>query len=429
MISSLVFVALLTAGIAGFTLQVRRLRRGLALARPSGRHDRRKERWAIMTRVAMGQSQMEPRRLAALMHFIVYVGFVVINIEVIEILLDGILGTHRLFRAPLGGLYDGLMSFFEVLGALVIIAIGVFLVRRLRHGPKRLNHPDLTGWPQKDALNILVIEVVLMLALLLMNASEFAAVNQGLNFANQQTPWLISGLFQPLFEGWRVSNLEVFTQSMWWLHFVGILAFLNYLPKSKHFHIILAFPNVWYSKLTPRGQIPAMESVTTEIKSMLDPSFVPDPNAASPARFGAKDVHDLHFANLLNAYSCTECGRCTSECPANQTGKKLSPRRIMMATRDRVEEVLTGGQGAATRSLLDDWISREELWACTTCNACVEACPLNIDPMDIIMQMRQYLVMEESAAPSTVNVAMGNIENNAAPWAYPQADRGNWINS
>lgn len=427
MISSLVFVALLTAGIAGFTLQVRRLRRGLALARPSNRHDRRKERWAIMTKVAMGQSQMEPRRLAALMHFIVYVGFVVINIEVIEILLDGILGTHRLFRAPLGALYDGLMSFFEVLGALVIIAIGVFLVRRLRHGPKRLNHPDLTGWPQKDALNILVIEVVLMLALLLMNASEFAAVNQGLNFANQQTPWLISGLFQPLFEGWRVSNLEVFTQSMWWLHFVGILAFLNYLPKSKHFHIILAFPNVWYSKLTPRGQIPAMESVTTEIKSMLDPSFVPDPNAASPARFGAKDVHDLHFANLLNAYSCTECGRCTSECPANQTGKKLSPRRIMMATRDRVEEVLTGGQGAETRSLLDDWISREELWACTTCNACVEACPLNIDPMDIIMQMRQYLVMEESAAPSTVNVAMGNIENNAAPWAYPQADRGNWI--
>ncbi len=427
MISSLVFVGLLAAGITGFTLQVRRLRRGLALARPSGRHDRRKERWAIMTRVAMGQSQMEPRRLAALMHFIVYVGFVVINIEVIEILLDGILGTHRLFRAPLGALYDGLMSFFEVLGALVIIAIGVFLVRRLRHGPKRLNHPDLTGWPQKDALNILVIEVVLMLALLLMNASEFAAVNQGLNFANQQTPWLISGLFQPLFEGWKVSNLEVFTQSMWWLHFVGILAFLNYLPKSKHFHIILAFPNVWCSKLTPRGQIPAMESVTTEIKSMLDPSFVPDPNAASPARFGAKDVHDLHFANLLNAYSCTECGRCTSECPANQTGKKLSPRRIMMATRDRVEEVLTGGQGAATRSLLDDWISREELWACTTCNACVEACPLNIDPMDIIMQMRQYLVMEESAAPSTVNVAMGNIENNAAPWAYPQADRGNWI--
>ena len=427
MISSLVFVGLLAAGITGFTLQVRRLRRGLALARPSGRHDRRKERWAIMTRVAMGQSQMEPRRLAALMHFIVYVGFVVINIEVIEILLDGILGTHRLFRAPLGGLYDGLMSFFEVLGALVIIAIGVFLVRRLRHGPKRLNHPDLTGWPQKDALNILVIEVVLMLALLLMNASEFAAVNQGLNFANQQTPWLISGLFQPLFEDWKVSNLEVFTQSMWWLHFVGILAFLNYLPKSKHFHIILAFPNVWYSKLTPRGQIPAMESVTTEIKSMLDPSFVPDPNAASPARFGAKDVHDLHFANLLNAYSCTECGRCTSECPANQTGKKLSPRRIMMATRDRVEEVLTGGQGAATRSLLDDWISREELWACTTCNACVEACPLNIDPMDIIMQMRQYLVMEESAAPSTVNVAMGNIENNASPWAYPQADRGNWI--
>jgi ferredoxin len=361
------------------------------------------------------------------MHFIVYVGFVVINIEVLEIILDGILGTHRLFRAPLGGLYDVLMSFFEVLGALVIIAIGVFLVRRLRLGPKRLNHPDLTGWPQKDALNILVIEVVLMSALLLMNAAEYQQLATSSQLLAASGPWLISGLLLPLFGGWSASALSAFATSMWWLHFVGILAFLNYLPRSKHFHIILAFPNVWYSKLTPRGQIPAMESVTTEIKSMLDPSFVPDPNAAPPARFGAKDVHDLHFANLLNAYSCTECGRCTSECPANQTGKILSPRLIMMATRDRVEEVLTGGQGAETRSLLDDWISREELWACTTCNACVEACPLNIDPMDIILQMRQYMVMEESAAPSTVNVAMGNIENNAAPWAYPQADRGNWI--
>lgn len=427
MISSLIFVALLAAGIAGFTIQVRRLRRGLALARPSGRHDRRKERWTIMTKVAMGQSQMEPRRLAALMHLIVYVGFVLINIEVIEILLDGILGTHRLFRAPLGGLYDVLISFFEVLGALVIVAIVVFLVRRMRLGPKRLNHPDLTGWPQKDAVNILVIEIVLMSALLLMNAAEYQQLVASNQLLPASGPWLISGLLLPLFGGWSASALNAFATSMWWLHFVGIMAFLNYLPRSKHFHIILAFPNVWYSKLTPRGQIPAMESVTTEIKSMLDPSFVPNPNATPPARFGAKDVHDLHFANLLNAYSCTECGRCTSECPANQTGKKLSPRRIMMATRDRVEEVLTGGQGAETRSLLDDWISREELWACTTCNACVEACPLNIDPMDIIMQMRQYLVMEESAAPSTVNVAMGNIENNAAPWAYPQADRGNWI--
>ena len=423
MISSLVFVALLAAGITGFTLQVRRLRRGLALARPSGRHDHQSERWSTMARVALGQGKMGPRPLAAAMHLIVYVGFVLINIEVLEIILDGILGTHRLFRAPLGGLYDGLMNFFEVLGFLVIVACVVFLVRRLRLGPKRLNHPDLTGWPQKDAVNILVIEIVLMSALLLMNAAEYQQLATG----SQLAPWVISGLMLPLFGGWSASTLSAFATSMWWLHFVGILAFLNYLPRSKHFHIILAFPNVWYSKLTPRGQIPAMESVTTEIKSMLDPSFVTDPNAAPPARFGAKDVHDLHFANLLNAYSCTECGRCTSECPANQTGKKLSPRRIMMATRDRVEEVLTGGQGAETRSLLDDWISREELWACTTCNACVESCPLNIDPMDIILQMRQYLVMEESAAPSTVNVAMGNIENNAAPWAYPQADRGNWI--
>ena len=429
MISSIVFSAVLAAGVAGFTYQVRRLRRGLALARPSGRHDRTSERWATMARVALGQGKMGPRPLAAAMHLIVYVGFVLINIEVLEILLDGVLGTHQLLRAPLGSFYDGLMNFFEVLGFLVIVACVVFLGRRLVAGPERLKHPDLAGWPQRDAVNILVIEIVLMSALLLMNAAEYqhqVASNEQLVTSS---PWWISGLLLPLFRGWSTSALSAFATSMWWLHFVGILAFLNYLPRSKHFHIILAFPNVWYSKLAPRGQIPAMNSVTTEIKAMMDPSFVPDPNAVPPARFGAKDVHDLHFANLLNAYSCTECGRCTSECPANQTGKKLSPRRIMMATRDRVDEVLAGGESATQKTLLDDWISREELWACTTCNACVEACPVNIDPLDIILQMRQYLVMEESAAPSTVNVAMGNIENNAAPWAYPQADRGNWIQS
>ncbi|MGA0108872.1 MAG: 4Fe-4S dicluster domain-containing protein [Schleiferiaceae bacterium] len=429
MISSIVFTAVLAAGVAGFTYQVRRLRRGLALARPSGRHDRRSERWTTMARVALGQGKMGPRPLAAAMHLIVYVGFVLINIEVLEIVLDGVLGTHRLLRAPLGGLYDGLMNFFEVLGFLVIVACLVFLGRRLVAGPDRLKHPDLAGWPQRDAVNILVIEIVLMSALLLMNAAEYQHHVASNPHLATGSPWWISGLLLPLFGGWSASALSTFATSMWWLHFVGILAFLNYLPKSKHFHIILAFPNVWYSKLAPRGQIPAMNSVTTEIKSMLDPSFVPDPNAVPPARFGAKDVHDLHFANLLNAYSCTECGRCTSECPANQTGKKLSPRRIMMATRDRVEEVLAGGDSATQKTLLDDWISREELWACTTCNACVEACPVNIDPLDVILQMRQYLVMEESAAPSTVNVAMGNIENNAAPWAYPQADRGNWIQS
>lgn len=422
MISSLIFTAVLAAGVAGFTYQVRRLRRGLALARPSGRHDRQSERWSTMARVALGQGKMGPRPLAAAMHLIVYVGFVLINIEVLEIIMDGILGTHRLLREPLGGFYDGLMNFFEVLGFLVIVACVVFLARRLGSGPDRLKHPDLAGWPQRDAVNILVIEIVLMSALLLMNAAEYQQLATS-------SPWWISGLLLPLFGGWSTSALSAFATSMWWLHFVGILAFLNYLPKSKHFHIILAFPNVWYSKLAPRGQILAMESVTTEIKAMMDPSFVPDPSAVPPARFGAKDVHDLHFANLLNAYSCTECGRCTSECPANQTGKKLSPRRIMMATRDRVEEVLAGGDSATQKTLLDDWITREELWACTTCNACVEACPVNIDPLDVILQMRQYLVMEESAAPSTVNVAMGNIENNAAPWAYPQADRGNWINS
>lgn len=358
MISSLIFTAVLAAGVAGFTYQVRRLRRGLALARPSGRHDRQSERWSTMARVALGQGKMGPRPLAAAMHLIVYVGFVLINIEVLEIVLDGILGTHRLLREPLGGIYDGLMNFFEVLGFLVIVACVVFLARRLGSGPDRLKHPDLAGWPQRDAVNILVIEIVLMSALLLMNAAEYQQLATSGQQLATSSPWWISGLLLPLFGGWSTSALSAFATSMWWLHFVGILAFLNYLPKSKHFHIILAFPNVWYSKLAPRGQILAMESVTTEIKAMMDPSFVPDPSAVPPARFGAKDVHDLHFANLLNAYSCTECGRCTSECPANQTGKKLSPRRIMMATRDRVEEVLAGGDSATQKTLLDDWITR-----------------------------------------------------------------------
>ena len=415
MIEQGVFLLVLGIGAFLFTRQIQRLRKGLALARPSERHDRPAERWATMARVAMGQSKMGTRPLAAFFHLLIYVGFVLINLEVLEILLDGALGTHRIFQEPLGGLYPFLIHFFEFLGGAVLLACLVFLVRRWSGRIGRFAHSDLTGWPQQDAAIILYAEIVLMSALLVMNAAESVRIDS--------PGYLLSSFLHPLFAGWSDGALHVTEKVAWWFHFIGILAFLNYLPKSKHFHIILAFPNTWYSKLDARGRIPAMPSVTREIKAMLDPSYVPDATEV-PARFGAKDVADLHFANLLNAYTCTECGRCTSECPANQTGKKLSPRKIMMATRDRVEQLLREPEN--TQTLLDGWISREELWACTTCNACVEACPLNIDPLDIIQQIRQYLVMEESAAPASLNTMMTNVENNAAPWAYAQADRGAW---
>ena len=416
MIEQAAFLLVLSLGVYLFVRQIQRLRKGLSLARPSERHDRPAERWATMARVALGQSKMGPRPLAAFFHVLIYVGFVLINLEVLEILLDGALGTHRIFQKPLGALYPLLIHFFEFLGGAVLLACVVFLARRWSGRIGRFAHSDLTGWPQQDAAIILYAEIVLMTALLVMNAAE--SVRLG-------TPgYLLSSYLHPLFAGWSEGALHAAEKAAWWFHFVGILAFLNYLPKSKHFHIILAFPNTWYSQLEARGRIPAMPSVTREIKAMLDPSYVPDATEM-PARFGAKDVSDLHFANLLNAYTCTECGRCTSECPANQTGKKLSPRKIMMATRDRVEQLLHEPEN--TQTLLDGWISREELWACTTCNACVEACPLNIDPLDIIQQIRQYLVMEESAAPASLNTMMTNVENNAAPWAYAQADRGAWI--
>ncbi len=369
-----------------------------------------------MARVALGQGKMGTRPLAAFFHLIVYIGFVVINLEVIEILLDGLLGRHRILKGFMGFSYNPIMSIFEWLGVAVIIACVAFLIRRYNNGIKRFQHEDLKGWPQLDAHIILYVEIILMTALLTMNAAEEAAFKGA-------APFFFAKIFSGLLAGFSTEHLHIIEKSAWWIHYIGILAFLNYLPYSKHFHIILAFPNTWYSKLSKRGSILPMQAVTNEIKAMMDPSFVPDVSN-NPKHFGAKDISDLHFVNLLNAYTCTECGRCTEECPANQTGKLLSPRKIMMSTRDRVEKVLEDPSNDL--SLLDNFITREELWACTTCNACVEACPLNIDPLDIIIQMRQYLVMEESSAPPSLNTMNTNIENNGAPWAYPQADRGLW---
>ena len=412
-ISTLLFLALTGSAGWAFSRKVRLIRAKINLGQPVDRQDRSGERWATMARVALGQSKMGAKPLPALLHLLVYVGFVLINIEVLEMLVDGIAGTHRFFQPYLGSVYTAALHFFEVLAFLVLAACVVFLTRRFVSRVPRLQHPDLAGFPQKDATTILVVEVVLMGALLLMNAAE-AALPGG-------TTYVISGFLVPLLSGLSESSLHAVVTGAWWFHWVGILAFLNYLPYSKHFHIVLAFPNTYYSKLTPKGQLDSMPSVTHEVKAMLDPSYAP-PAGDALARFGAKDVVDLHWVNLLNAYTCTECGRCTEACPANQTGKKLSPRRIMMATRDRLENY----HPEDGLSLLDHGISREELWACTTCNACTEACPIGIDPLDIIVQMRQYIVMEESGAPHGLNAMMTNLENNGAPWPFAQADKGRW---
>lgn len=430
-IQNILFLIALGIAIYFFSKSFAKIWRNINLGKDIVRNDRRKERWALMTRVALGQSKMVKRRaVAGFFHVLIYAGFILINIEVAEILIDGILGTHRIFMPILGPVYDAAIHFFEILAVLVILACIVFLYRRNVSVVPRFR--DLKGWAKKDGNYILIIELVLMFALLLLGATE--ANIEG----NKVEGWVVSSQLAPLFAGLDQSTLHILERSAWWFHILGILAFLNYLPYSKHFHVIMAFPNVWHSKLEPSGQFNNMESVKKEVELMMDPNA--DPFAApaedsneEPSRFGAKDVLDLHRIQLMNAYSCTECGRCTASCPANQTGKKLSPRKIMMDTRDRLEEVsaIVDAKGQFEddgRSLLDDFISREEIWACTTCNACTEACPVNIDPMSIIVDMRRYLVMEESAANPALNTMMTNIENNAAPWAYAQADRANWIN-
>ena len=431
-LANIIFI--LSLAVAGyfFGKNFSKIWRNINLGKDINRSDRPKERWSLMAKVALGQSKMVKRKkVAGFFHVLIYLGFILINIEVLEIIIDGIFGTHRIFMPILGSLYDIAISFFEFLAVLVLLACVVFLYRRNVNTVDRFK--ELKGWSKKDGNNILFIEIVLMLALLFLGAAEANIERNGVD------GWLVSSQLAPLLAGWDQSSLHIFERVAWWFHIVGILLFLNYLPFSKHFHVIMAFPNVWHSKLEPAGQFTNMESVKKEVEMMMDPSAdpfaAPDPNAPveEPARFGAKDVMDLNRIQLMNAYSCTECGRCTDSCPANQTGKKLSPRKIMMDTRDRLEEVSAnidknGEFQEDGRSLLDDFITREELWACTTCNACTEACPVAIDPMSIIVEMRRYLVMEESAANPSLNSMMTNIENNAAPWAYAQADRANWIN-
>ncbi|MFN5371380.1 MAG: 4Fe-4S dicluster domain-containing protein [Bacteroidia bacterium] len=427
----LAFFIILAAGIALFAMNVRKISRNIKLGRDLNRSDQPARRWNLMARVAMGQTKMMVRPIPGLLHLFVYVGFIIINIEVVEIILDGLFGTHRLFAPFLGGFYNFLIASFEILALLVLVGVFAFFVRRNIMHIKRFRQTDLNGFPRNDANIILIVEVLLMSAFLSMNAADLILQGRGTPHYEAFGSFPISQVLVPFFQNWSTDSLIVFERFMWWFHIVGILAFLNYLPYSKHMHIVMAFPNVWYSKLEPKGQLDNMEAVTREVKLMLDPSAQVE-EATGPVKFGAKDVQDLTWKNLMDAYSCTECGRCTSECPANITGKLLSPRSIMMKTRDRLEEVgknIDANKGTFAddgKSLLHSYITPEELWACTTCNACAEACPVTIDPVDIIMQLRQQLVMEESAPPAALGAMFSNMENNGAPWQFSPGDRGNW---
>jgi ferredoxin len=447
MLQPILFLLLLVAAFGLFAWQVRKIRTNILVGRDRDMSGHPAERLRKVLLVAFGQQKMFKRLTPALLHLVVYVGFLVINIEVVEIIIDGLFGTHRVLGI-LGPVYSALMAVNEILGALVIIAVAAFWWRRNRQPPvQRFTGVELRLWPRLDANVILYIELALMFALFFMNTSDLKL--HQLEGRELPGAFPISSLLVGLLPD-NVTVLHTLERLGWWIHIIGILLFLNYLPSSKHFHIIISFPNVWYSRLTPLGQFSNVDSITHEVKAMMDPSYEvpapatnPDGTAVAPTPFGVKDVEDLPWTSLLNAYSCTECGRCTSVCPANLTGKLLSPRKIIMDTRDRMEEKYESplifrpnvyGEEAkhepitdlANATLLRGKVTPEELWACTTCNACVESCPVNINPLESIVEMRRFLVLEESAAPNSLNVMFSNIENNGAPWAFSPSDRFNW---
>jgi heterodisulfide reductase subunit C len=439
-LDNILFAILLFIGFGYFTIHVKKIIRNINLGTAVNRKDNPKARWKNLAIIALGQSKMVNKPIMGILHIIVYVGFIVINIELLEIIIDGLFGTHRVF-APLGIVYDFLIATFEILALLVLVSVFAFWIRRNIIKLKRFTSSDLEGSPKKDANYILYFEVVLMFLFLLMNASDVHLQNISGGFSHfiKAGSFPISQFIEPIFNGMPNETVALLSELFWWLHITGILIFMNYLYFSKHLHIILAFPNTYFANLHPQGQFDNLEAVTAEVKLMLDPNadpyaVAPVTENATPAKFGASDIQDLNWVQLLNAYTCTECGRCTDACPANQTGKKLSPRKIMMDTRDRIEEVgknIDTNKGVFVpdnKSLLNDYITPEELWACTSCNACVQECPVNISPLSIIMDMRRYLVMEKSAAPQPINAMMANIENNGAPWQYNQQDRLNWKN-
>ncbi len=426
------FISIVVAAIGIFAKRIRDLRRNILSGRDADYTDQPFTRWKNVLLLAFGQKKMFRNPLVAILHFFVYAGFVIINIEVLEIILDGILGTHRIFSPFLGSFYTFLINAFEVLAILVILSCAIFLVRRNGLKIRRLISKDLDGWPRSDANYILITEIVLMLLFLTMNTTDLLLQERGYEpyAQNPTSRFLISGILTPLYASFNDASLAAIERSSWWLHILGILAFMNYLPYSKHLHILFAFPNAYYARLLPKGEMNNMPAVQKEVLYAMHPEMAPA-EATPPERFGAKDVMDLSWRNLLDAYSCTECGRCSAACPATTTGKLLSPRKIMMATRDRAEEVgknirKNGSFVDDGKTLLYNYITPEELRACTTCNACVEECPVSISPLEIILELRRSLVMEESDVPQEWNVMFNNIENNFAPWQFSPDDRDHW---
>ncbi len=429
-IQQLTFLILTVAAGLLFSRNISNIRSNILMGRPIDLDDNKGERWKRTLLLAFGQKKMFKNPLVAVLHFFIYIGFIIINIEIVEIVLDGILGTHRLFAPFLGHFYSWLINGFEILAFLVLVAVIVFYIRRNFMNIERLNKKELDGFPRKDANVILIVEVILMSLFLLMNATDI-----NLQLLNQEGyhhtgPFIISGIIAPLFNNLTASTLIMIERSAWWLHIIGVLAFMNYLPYSKHLHIILGFPNTYYGNLNVQGKLRNMPEIQNEVLYSMQPELAPT-GEPSAMQFGAKDVPDLTWKNLMDAYSCTECGRCTAACPANITGKLLSPRKIMMDTRDRMEEI---GRNKSTlidyvddgKSLLHDYITAEELRACTTCQACIEECPISINPLDIIVQLRRHLIMEESNAPNEWNGMFSNVENNFAPWKFSPDDRDKW---